>query len=115
MIVQIEIYGYDIVTSLKSVAKTTSNKKLSELFSGLATNISSGGALKNYLEKKSETFLVLLCWPSVLTVVRPVRPTAELHVAGVTVHVQNVVRIIRVLIRVREYPRCRCWPGFPIC
>lgn len=58
VIVQIEIYGYDIVTSLKSVAKTTSNKKLSELFSGLATNISSGGSLKNYLEKKSEGFLL---------------------------------------------------------
>jgi flagellar protein FlaJ len=58
VVVQIEIYGYDMVTSLKSVAKTTSNKRLSELFSGLATNISSGGALKNYLDKKSESFLV---------------------------------------------------------
>ena len=58
MIVQIDIYGYDLVTSLKNVAGRTSNKKLSELFSGLATNISTGGALKNYLEKKSENFLV---------------------------------------------------------
>ncbi len=58
VIVQIEVYGYDMVTSLKNVAKTTSNKKLSELFSGLATNISSGGALKNYLEKKSQSFLI---------------------------------------------------------
>jgi len=58
VVVQIEIYGYDMVTSLKNVAKTTSNKNLSELFSGLATNISSGGELKNYLEKKSESFLM---------------------------------------------------------
>ena len=58
VIVQIEIYGYDLVTALKNVAKVSSNKKLAELFSGLATNISSGGALKNYLEKKSEGFLV---------------------------------------------------------
>ncbi len=58
VIVQIEVYGYDMVTSLKNVAKTTSNEKLSELFSGLASNISGGGALKNYLEKKSESFLV---------------------------------------------------------
>ncbi len=57
VIVQIDIYGYDIVTSLKNVASRTSNKKLSELFSGLATNIASGGALSNYLEKKSESFL----------------------------------------------------------
>jgi len=58
VITQIEIYGYDLVTSLKNVASRTSNKKLAELFSGLATNISTGGALKNYLEKKSENFLV---------------------------------------------------------
>jgi flagellar protein FlaJ len=57
VVVQIDVYGYDMVTSLKNVAKTTSNGKLSELFSGLATNISSGGALKNYLEKKSQSFL----------------------------------------------------------
>jgi Flp pilus assembly protein TadB len=58
VITQIEIYGYDLVTSLKNVATRTSNKKLAELFSGLATNISSGGSLKNYLEKKAESFLL---------------------------------------------------------
>jgi len=58
VIMQTEIYGYDIVTSLKDIAKKTSNKKLSELFSGIATNISSGGSLNNYLKKKSESFLV---------------------------------------------------------
>ncbi|MCH7850558.1 MAG: type II secretion system F family protein [Nanoarchaeota archaeon] len=55
---QVELYGYDLVTSLKNVAARTSNKKLAELFTGLATNISTGGALKNFLEKKSETFLL---------------------------------------------------------
>jgi archaeal flagellar protein FlaJ len=58
IITQVEVYGYDLVTSLKNVASRTSNKKLAELFSGLATNISTGGALKNYLEKKSENFLM---------------------------------------------------------
>jgi len=57
VITQIEIYGYDLVTALKNVSARVSNKRLSELFSGLATNISTGGALKNYLEKKSESFL----------------------------------------------------------
>lgn len=57
VIAQIEIYGYDLVMSLKNVAKRTSNKDLAEMFSGLAANISSGGALKNYLEKKAEMFL----------------------------------------------------------
>jgi flagellar protein FlaJ len=58
VIMQVEVYGYDLVSALKSVGGVVSNKRLSELFSGLATNIASGGALKNYLEKKSENFLV---------------------------------------------------------
>jgi len=55
---QINIYGYDLVTALKNVAGRTSNKMLSELFSGLATNIATGGSLQNYLEKKAENFLL---------------------------------------------------------
>jgi len=58
IVAQIEIYGYDLVTSLKNVAVRTSNKELGELFSGLATNISGGGELKTYLEKKAENFLL---------------------------------------------------------
>ncbi len=58
VITQTDVYGYDLVTSLKNVAIRTSNKKLGELFSGMATNIMTGGSLKNYLEKKSENFLV---------------------------------------------------------
>ena len=58
ILVQVKLYGYDLVTSLRNVAGRTSNKKLSELFSGLATNISSGGSLKNYLEKKADSFLM---------------------------------------------------------
>jgi len=54
---QVEVYGYDLVTALKNIAKSTSNENLSELLSGLATNISSGGDLKSYLDKKSENFL----------------------------------------------------------
>jgi len=55
---QVDIYGYDLVTSLKNAARSTSNKKLAELFSGMATNIVSGGSLKNYLDKKSENLLL---------------------------------------------------------
>jgi len=58
VIAQTDIYGYDLVTALKNVARRTSNKNLSELFSGLATNISTGGKLRNYLEKKSENLLL---------------------------------------------------------
>ncbi len=55
---QIEIYGYDLVTALKNVSKSTPNKRMGELFNGMATNIISGGSLKNYLDKKAENFLM---------------------------------------------------------
>ena len=55
---QVDIYGYDLVNALKNSAKQTSNKRLADLFIGLATTISSGGDLKNYLEKKAENYLV---------------------------------------------------------
>lgn len=55
---QVEVYGYDLVTSLKNVASKTSNQKLAELFGGIATNISTGGSLRNYLEKKSDNYLL---------------------------------------------------------
>jgi len=58
MVNQVEIYGYDLVTALKNSARQTPNKKLADLFSGLATNIVSGGDLKSYLEKKADNFLL---------------------------------------------------------
>lgn len=54
---QIEIYGYDLVTALKSVSKITTNVKLAQLLNGMATNISSGSSLKNFLEKESDNLL----------------------------------------------------------
>jgi len=54
---QINIYGYDFVTALNNVSKTTSNTALAELFSGLATNINSGGGLPEFFEKRAETLL----------------------------------------------------------
>jgi flagellar protein FlaJ len=58
IVTQIDLYGYDIVTALKNVSSRTSNPRLGELFSGVATDIGTGGELKNYLEKKSENFLI---------------------------------------------------------
>jgi len=54
---QINIYGYDLVTALKIASKETSSIKFGELLSGLATTISGGGSLKEFLEKRSETLL----------------------------------------------------------
>lgn len=55
---QINIYGYDLITALNNVSKTTSSQKLSELLSGIATTTSSGGSLSEFFEKRSETLLL---------------------------------------------------------
>lgn len=52
---QTNIYGYDLVTALKNIAKSTPSKKLGELLNGLATTISGGGDLTEFLKKRSET------------------------------------------------------------
>ncbi|MFA5953538.1 MAG: type II secretion system F family protein [Candidatus Pacearchaeota archaeon] len=54
---EINIYGSDLVNALKNTAKNTSSKRLSELLNGLSTNISSGGDLPSFFEKRSETLL----------------------------------------------------------
>ncbi len=54
---QINLYGYDLVTALNNAATTTSSNKLSELFSGLATTITSGGDLREFFNKRAETLL----------------------------------------------------------
>ena len=54
----INLYGYDLVTALKNTAKSTSSQKLRDLFNGLATTISSGGGLAEFLNKRSESLLL---------------------------------------------------------
>ena len=53
----INFYGYDLVTSLKLAAKNCPSERLGLLFDGLATTITSGGELTNFLNKHSETLL----------------------------------------------------------
>ena len=55
---QINIYGYDLVTALNNVSKTTPSSKLSELLSGMATTINSGGSLAEFFSKRAETLLL---------------------------------------------------------
>ncbi|MDO8508460.1 MAG: type II secretion system F family protein [Nanoarchaeota archaeon] len=54
---QINLYGYDLVTALSNASSTTSSNKLSELFSGLGTTITSGGDLSEFFDKRAETLL----------------------------------------------------------
>ena len=55
---QINFYGYDLTTALSTTAKSTSSERFSELLSGMAMIISSGGNLQEYLNKKSEDTLM---------------------------------------------------------
>ncbi|MEM4271319.1 MAG: type II secretion system F family protein [Candidatus Pacearchaeota archaeon] len=53
----INFYGYDLVSALRSVSKTCPSERLSQLFDGLATTITSGGELPEFLNKHAETLL----------------------------------------------------------
>lgn len=55
---QINLYGYDLTTALNNSSKTAPSEKLSELFSGLATTITSGANLSEFFEKRAETLLL---------------------------------------------------------
>jgi len=52
---QINLYGYDLVTALKNVSRNTPSEGLAELLNGMATTISSGGDIKEFLNKRAET------------------------------------------------------------
>jgi len=54
---QINLYGYDLVTALNNTASNTSSIKLAELFTGLATTITSGGEFSDFFQKRAETLL----------------------------------------------------------
>lgn len=55
---QINLYGYDLVTALNNVARSTPSVRLSELFTGLSTTIHSGGGLSDFFEKRAESLLM---------------------------------------------------------
>lgn len=53
----INFHGQDLVTALKRTASSSPSKKLRELLDGLATAITSGGLLHDFLDKHSEGLL----------------------------------------------------------
>ena len=54
----INVYGYDLSTALKNVAKQTSSKKFANLLNGIATTITTGGDLTLYLNEKAKSILL---------------------------------------------------------
>ncbi len=57
LINEINIYGYDLVTALRSVALNNPSKKLADLFNSLATTITSGGDLSEFFDKRAQSLL----------------------------------------------------------
>jgi len=53
----INFHGLDIVTALKQTAKSSPSSRLRELLDGIATSITSGGDLHQYLNKRAERLL----------------------------------------------------------
>ena len=54
---EVNVYGYNLVKALKNSAKNSPSLKLSELLSGLATTINTGGELPEFFDKRSQTLL----------------------------------------------------------
>jgi len=55
---QINVYGYNLTTSLKNVAKQTPSKSFAELINGMATTITTGGNLATYLNERAKGILL---------------------------------------------------------
>lgn len=53
----VNLFGYDLTTALKTVSITTPSKRFSELLTGLATTIETGGDIREYLDVKAEDAL----------------------------------------------------------
>ena len=54
---QVNLYGYDLLTALKNVARETSSRKLAELFNGVTSSISGGTSMPEFLDKRAETLM----------------------------------------------------------
>jgi len=54
---EVNIFGHDLVSALRNVASMSASKKLTELFNGLATTITSGGDLAEFFDERSQTLL----------------------------------------------------------
>ncbi len=50
----INLFGYDISTALKTVARTTPSPEFRDLLTGLVSTIESGGSLKSYLKSMAD-------------------------------------------------------------
>ena len=53
----VNVLGYDLITTLKNSANNSPSKKLSDLFNGIATTISSGGDMPKFFNERAASLL----------------------------------------------------------
>ncbi len=58
LINEIDGYGLDLISALKIIAKKSPSKELAEILNGLATTISTGGNLTEFLRGKSKKLIL---------------------------------------------------------
>ena len=109
------------VTALKKSAKLSPSSKLSALFDGLATAISSGGNLTQFLEKRSETLLfdyklerekytktsetfldiyisIAIAAPMIMLILFVILATTGLSVGGLTLSALTILMLLGVVL-----------------
>ncbi len=57
LINKINVYGYNIASALRDSAKKSPSTRLRDLFNGMATTITTGGNLEEFLEQRSKSLL----------------------------------------------------------
>jgi len=121
---QVNVYGYDLVNSLKNSAKSSPSTNMAELFNGLATTISEGGNLPDFLDKRAETLLfdyrlerekatkmaetfmdlyisIVIAAPMILMVLLVVMSVSKISIGlsltGITVVIVSIVALINIV------------------
>ncbi|MFH1918181.1 MAG: type II secretion system F family protein [Nanoarchaeota archaeon] len=57
LINEVHVYGYDLASTIRNMAFFSPSTKLSELFNGIATTITSGGDLADFFDKRAKSLL----------------------------------------------------------
>lgn len=53
----VDLFGYDVITAIDTVATNTPNQSLKDVLEGMITAVESGGDLKNYFTEKTEEIM----------------------------------------------------------
>lgn len=55
---EMNVFGKDMVSALREASRKCPSKKLSDLFNGIATTVTSGGSLSNFFDKRASSLLL---------------------------------------------------------